>query len=101
MTRDFGSRHARQRALYGSDLLDPGGRLRADPPQPRLGPRLPVRRTSLGRTMEILHVTDEFTRESLCDLVAYSIDADRSVMNTTRDAGSPDWRSPFQVEATK
>jgi putative transposase len=35
--------------------------------------------TSFGRTIKILHVTDEFTRESLCDLVAYSIDADATV----------------------
>ena len=35
--------------------------------------------TSTGRTLKLLHVTDEFTRESLCDLVAYSIDADRTV----------------------
>ena len=35
--------------------------------------------TTTGRTIKILHVTDEFTRESLCDLVAYSIDADATV----------------------
>jgi putative transposase len=35
--------------------------------------------TATGRTLKLLHVTDEFTRESLCDLVAYSIDADRTV----------------------
>ena len=35
--------------------------------------------TWAGRTLKFLHVTDEFTRESLCDLVAYSIDADRTV----------------------
>lgn len=35
--------------------------------------------TSFGRTIKILHVTDEFTRESLCDHVAYSIDADATV----------------------
>ena len=35
--------------------------------------------TSTGRTLKFLHVTDEFTRESLSDLVAYSIDADRTV----------------------
>lgn len=32
--------------------------------------------TARGRTIKILHVTDEFTRESLLDLVACSIDAD-------------------------
>jgi transposase InsO family protein len=35
--------------------------------------------TSTGRTIKILHVVDEFTRESLADLVAYSIDADATV----------------------
>ncbi len=35
--------------------------------------------TSAGRTLKLLHVTNEFTRESLSDLVAYSIDADRTV----------------------
>ena len=35
--------------------------------------------TATGRTIKILHVTDEFTRESLCDLVAHSIDADATV----------------------
>jgi putative transposase len=35
--------------------------------------------TATGRTLKLLHVTDEFSRESLCDLVAYSIDADRTV----------------------
>lgn len=35
--------------------------------------------TSTGRTLKILHVVDEFTRESLADVVAYSIDADATV----------------------
>ncbi len=35
--------------------------------------------TAQGRTLKLLHITDEFTRESLSDLVAYSIDADRTV----------------------
>ena len=32
-----------------------------------------------GRVIKILHVVDEFTRESLSDLVAHSIDADATV----------------------
>jgi putative transposase len=32
-----------------------------------------------GRTIKILHVVDEFTRESLADLVDHSIDADATV----------------------
>jgi putative transposase len=35
--------------------------------------------TSFGRTIKILHVTDEFTRESLADVVNHSIDADATV----------------------
>lgn len=35
--------------------------------------------TAVGRTLKILHVAGEFTRESLSDLVAYSIDADATV----------------------
>jgi putative transposase len=40
--------------------------------------------TSRGRTIKILHVTDEFTRESLSDLVAHSIDADATVATLDR-----------------
>ena len=35
--------------------------------------------TTAGHTIKILHVTDEFTRESLADVVAFSIDADATV----------------------
>jgi putative transposase len=35
--------------------------------------------TSTGHTIKILHVVDEYTRESLADVVAYSIDADATV----------------------
>jgi len=35
--------------------------------------------TSKGRTLKILHVVDEYTRESLADVVAYNIDADATV----------------------
>jgi putative transposase len=35
--------------------------------------------TATGKTIKILHVTDEFTRQSLCDMVAPSIDADATV----------------------
>ncbi len=35
--------------------------------------------TTYGKTLKILRVTDEFTRESLCDLVAHPIDADATV----------------------
>lgn len=35
--------------------------------------------TTAGRTIKILHVVDEFTRESLADVVDHSIDADATV----------------------
>ena len=35
--------------------------------------------TSTGRILKFLHVVDEYTRESLPDLVAYSIDADATI----------------------
>ncbi len=35
--------------------------------------------TAAGRTIKILHVVDEFTRESLADVVDHSIDADATV----------------------
>jgi putative transposase len=35
--------------------------------------------TATGRVLKILHVVDEFTRESLSDLVAHAIDADATV----------------------
>ena len=40
--------------------------------------------TSTGRTIKILHVVDEYTRESLADVVAYSIDADATVATLDR-----------------
>jgi putative transposase len=44
--------------------------------------------TVAGRTLKILHVVDEFTRESLADLVAYSIDADATVTALDKIAAS-------------
>jgi putative transposase len=35
--------------------------------------------TATGRVLKILHVVDEFTRESLSDLVDHSVDADATV----------------------
>ena len=48
------------------------------------GARLPVRRDRLGCTIKILHITDEFTWESLSALVAHSIDADATVATLDR-----------------
>jgi hypothetical protein len=44
-----------------------------------VGTRLPVRRHFSGRTIKILHAIDEFTRESLADLVDSSIEAGATV----------------------
>ena len=44
--------------------------------------------TSTGRTLKVLHVVDEYTRESLSDLVAYSIDADATVAVLDKIAAS-------------
>lgn len=45
--------------------------------------------TATGRTLKILHVVDEFTRESLADMVAYSIDADATVNQLDKVAALP------------
>lgn len=51
--------------------------------------------TSTGRIIKILHITDEYTRESLSDLVAHSIDADATVATldriVARRGGHPDF----------
>ncbi len=43
--------------------------------------------TERGKTIKILHVVDEFTRQSLADVVAYSIDADAVVATLDKIAG--------------
>jgi putative transposase len=45
--------------------------------------------TATGRIIKILHVVDEFTRESLADLVDHSIDADATVAALDKIVG---WR---------
>jgi len=51
--------------------------------------------TSRGKTLKILHTSDEFTRESLSDLVAYSIDADTTVAELDRIVGQRGCRHTF------
>ena len=48
--------------------------------------------TATGRILKILHVVDEFTRESLADLVAYSVDADATVAVLDKIVG---WRNRY------
>jgi putative transposase len=51
--------------------------------------------TILGHTIKILHVTDEFTRESLADVVAFSIDADDTVAVLDKIVGERGTRPDF------
>ena len=44
--------------------------------------------TATGRVLKLLHVVDEFTRESLADLVAHSIDADATVATLDKIAAA-------------
>ena len=44
--------------------------------------------TATGRTIKILHVVDELTRESLVDLVDHSIDADATVACLAKIVGA-------------
>ena len=44
--------------------------------------------TATGRVLKILHVIDEFTRESLADVVDHSIDADATVAALDKVVGS-------------
>ncbi len=44
--------------------------------------------TATGRVIKILHVIDEFTRESLSDLVDHSIDADATVATLDKIVGT-------------
>jgi putative transposase len=51
--------------------------------------------TSKGRTLKILHVVDEYTRESLADVVAYNIDADATVNVLDKVVGERDVSPEF------
>ncbi len=44
--------------------------------------------TATGRVIKILHVVDEFTRQSLADVVDHSIDADATVAALDKIVGS-------------
>jgi putative transposase len=69
-------RRKRQRLGISST---PADRLRAQHPDHVWALDYQFDVTSTGRTIKILHVVDEHTRESLADVVAYSIDADATV----------------------
>jgi len=68
----------RKRQRLG-DSTTPAGRLRAEYPDHVWALDYQFDVTATGRIIKILHVVDEFTRESLTDLVDHSIDADATV----------------------
>jgi putative transposase len=69
-------RRKRQRV---GDSTTPADRLRATHPDHVWALDYQFDVTAGGRTIKILHVVDEFTRESLADVVDHSIDADATV----------------------
>ncbi len=68
----------RKRRRLGESTT-PCGRLRAAHPDHVWALDYQFDVTATGRTIKLLHVVDEFTRESLADLVGHSIDADATV----------------------
>jgi putative transposase len=79
-------RHKRLRVGESTTRAD---RLRAERPDHVWALDYQFDVTSTGRTIKILHVVDEFTRESLADVVAHSIDADATVATLDKIVG---WR---------
>jgi transposase InsO family protein len=67
-----------KRARFGISTT-PADRLVATHPDHVWGLDYQFDVTTAGRIIKILHVTDEFTRQSLSDLVGHSIDADATV----------------------
>ncbi len=68
----------RKRQRLGNSTM-PADRLRAERPDHVWALDYQFDVTAAGRTIKILHVVDEFTRESLADVVDHSIDADATV----------------------
>ena len=68
----------RKRQRLG-DSTTPADRLRAERPDHVWALDYQFDVTATGRVIKVLHVVDEFTRESLADLVDHSIDADATV----------------------
>jgi len=68
----------RKRQRLG-DSTTPADRLQAEHPDHVWALDFQFDVTATGKTLKVLHVVDEHTRESLADLVAYSIDADATV----------------------
>jgi putative transposase len=68
----------RKRQRLGTSAT-PAGRLRAERVNQVWALDYQFDVTAAGRTLKLLHVVDEYTRESLADLVSYSIGADATV----------------------
>jgi putative transposase len=83
----------RKRQRLGDSTTTPRERLRAERPDHVWALDYQFDITATGRTIKILHVVDEFTRESLADLVEHSIDADATVACLDKIAG-PRGRHP-------
>ena len=77
----------RKRQRLGESTA-PADRLRAERPDHVWALDYQFDATAAGRTLKILHVVDEFTRESLADVVAHSIDADATVAALDKVAGA-------------
>jgi putative transposase len=68
----------RKRQRLGTSTT-PADRLRAEHPDHVWALDYQFDVTAAGRVLKVLHVVDEFTRESLADVVDHSIDADATV----------------------
>jgi putative transposase len=77
----------RKRQRLG-DSTTPADRLRAERPDHVWALDYQFDVTASGRVIKLLHVVDEFTRESLADVVEHSIDADATVAALDRIAGA-------------
>lgn len=76
----------RKRQRFGESTT-PADRLRACRPDHVWALDYQFDVTATGRTIKILHVVDEFTRESLADVVDHSIDADATVVALDKVVG--------------
>jgi putative transposase len=82
----------RKRRRLGESTV-PAARLRAEHPGQVWALDFQFDQTSDGRTLKLLNVVDEFTREALCMLVERRIDADRTVAVLERlaaERGAPE-----------
>ena len=77
----------RKRQRVGTSTT-PADRLRAERPDHVWALDFQFDVTATGRTIKICHVVDEFTRESLADVVDYTIDADATVATLDKIVGA-------------